>query len=67
MVLETENKALLKENYELTMELDNLRQEKGTLLDQQKQMQEMVERYRRLIADLKSLLVKSGPPPSQQN
>jgi hypothetical protein len=30
-------------------------------------MQEMVERYRRLIADLKSLLVKSGPPSSQQN
>ena len=67
MVLETENKALLKENYELTMELDNLRQEKGTLLDQQQQMQEMVERYRRLIADLKGLLVKSGPPSSQRN
>jgi regulator of replication initiation timing len=67
MALEAENRTLLKENYELTMELQHLREEKGTLLDQQKQMQEMVERYRRLIADLKSLLVKSGPPSSQQN
>ncbi|RJR47654.1 MAG: hypothetical protein C4567_00805 [Deltaproteobacteria bacterium] len=66
MALETENKTLLKENYELTTELENLRQEKGTLMDQQKQMQEMVERYRRLIADLKSLLVKPGPSSSRQ-
>ena len=58
MTLEAENQALLKENDELATELQDLRQEKGMLLNQQKQMQEMVERYRRLIADLKSTLVK---------
>lgn len=67
MTLETENKALLKENYQLIMELQSVRQEKGLLMEQQKQMQEMVERYRRLIADLRSLLVKSGPASSQRN
>ncbi|MFZ5451031.1 MAG: hypothetical protein ACOZF2_04030 [Thermodesulfobacteriota bacterium] len=58
MTLEAENQVLLKENDQLATELENLRQEKGLLVEQQKQMQEMVERYRRLIADLKSTLVK---------
>jgi hypothetical protein len=71
MALEVENKALLRENYQLSTELQKIREEKGLLMDQQRQMQEMVERYRRLIADLRSTLVKDGPSPvpspSQQN
>lgn len=60
MTLEAENKALHKENGQLTAELQKINQEKGLLEDQQKQMQEMVERYRRLIADLKGMLLKPG-------
>jgi hypothetical protein len=67
MTLEAENKALLKENYQLTMELQAVSQEKGLLETQQKQMQEMVERYRRLIGDLRNTLIKTGPAPAQQN
>lgn len=65
MNLEAENKALIKENLQLTMELQKVSGEKGSLEEQRKQMQELVERYRRLIADLKGMLVKSPPPPSQ--
>jgi cell division protein FtsB len=64
MTLETENKALLKENEQLTLELQKVSKEKGFLEEQQRQMQEMVERYRRLITDLKGMLVKSGSSPS---
>ncbi len=71
MALEVENKALLRENYQLSAELQKIREDKGLLEAQQRQMQEMVERYRRLIADLRSTLVKDGPSqgpsPSQQN
>ncbi|MDD2903567.1 MAG: hypothetical protein PHU44_14170 [Syntrophales bacterium] len=58
MTLEAEKQALLKENDQLAAELQGLHQEKDLLIEQQQQMQEMVERYRRLIADLKSTLVK---------
>ena len=58
MTLEADKQALLKENDQLTNELQSLHQEKDLLVKQQQQMQEMVERYRRLIADLKSTLVK---------
>ena len=67
MTLEKANKTLLKENSQLTLELQQVREEKGLLEDQREQMQEMVERYRLLIADLRQMLVKSGPSPSPQN
>jgi hypothetical protein len=66
MALEAENKALLRENYQLSTELQNIREEKSLLEKQQMQMQEMVERYRRLIADLRNTLVKDGSAPSQR-
>jgi len=66
MALETENKALRRENEQLTAELQKIHDEKGLLLGQQKQMQEMMDRYRRLIAELKGLLGQSAPPSAQQ-
>jgi hypothetical protein len=67
MALEVENKALLRENYQLSTELQKIREAQGLMEERQRQMQEMVERYRGLIADLRHTLAKSGPSPSQQN
>ena len=67
MALEMANKALRRENDQLAAELQQVRQEKGLLEEQRGQMQEMVERYRLLIADLRNMIVKSGPSPSPQN
>jgi len=58
MALEVENKALRRERDQMAAELQKIQEEKGDLENQQQQMQEMVERYRRLIADLRSALVK---------
>ena len=66
MALEAESMALRRENERLAGELQKIQGEKGLLLEQQKQMHEMMERYRRLIAELKSLLGQSAPSPAKQ-
>jgi hypothetical protein len=66
MDLEAENLSLRREKEQLAAELQRINNEKGLLLDQQKQMQEMMERYRRLIAELKGLLGQSAEPSAQQ-
>lgn len=66
MALEAETIALRRANERLAGELQKVQGEKGLLLEQQKQMQEMMERYRRLIAELKGLLGQSTPLPAKQ-
>jgi len=65
--LRRENEVLREENERLATELENLYQEKDLLREQKKQMEEMVQRYRSLITDLKSTLVKDNSAPAAPN
>lgn len=61
MGLETENRTLVRENNDLQTELEKIKGENKSLHEHQKQMEELLERYRRLIADLRGMIQGSAP------
>jgi Skp family chaperone for outer membrane proteins len=56
MRLDRENLALGRENLQLKNELENLRQSFQTLQQQQQQLLNLVERYKRLLQEVKSFI-----------
>jgi DNA anti-recombination protein RmuC len=65
MDLEAENLNLRREKEKLAAEISRISNERGLLLDQQRQTQEVLERYRRLIAELKAMVAQSAMPAQQ--
>jgi hypothetical protein len=65
MDLEAENLNLRREKEKLAVEINRISNERGLLLDQQRQTQEVLERYRRLIAELKAMVAQSAMPAQQ--